>query len=226
VAALVAEAQAKNDNVAAGLSPNPFDLASASGEVALPCGRFAVGTRMTIVTPLDFKIAKRTALFIAGDVTITSNVSFDPGATGELDVFISGSLLITTASVVGNVQRPSALRFYIGDQFSAGFSVIAAQIYAPNSGVQLSGVTEFYGSLVAKGVATSGAERMHYDRSILEAGEACSALAPANCDGCHQCPGALACVAARCSPCTRDADCCEPLVCASGTCGPRVVPAP
>jgi hypothetical protein len=176
--------------------------------------------------PVDFTSSKRTALFIDGNVTATNDFNFDPGTTGELDVFISGSLLITTASVVGNVLRPFALRLYVGDSFSAGLSTIAAQVYAPNSGVQLSGTTEFYGSLVAKGVVVSGAEHLHFDRAILEAGKTCSATPPVSCDSCNQCPGALACVAGSCSPCTRDADCCEPLSCSSGACGALVVPAP
>jgi hypothetical protein len=227
VAALVAEVRAKNDNVAAGLSPNPFDLGSASGKVALPCGRLSMTSTATYVNnPIDFTNTKRTALFIDGDVTATNDFNFDPGTTGELDVFISGTLLITTASAVGNVLRPSALRLYVGNMFSAGLSTIAAQVYAPNSGVQLSGTTEFYGSLVAKGVAVSGAEHLHFDRAILEAGKTCSAPPPISCDGCDQCPGTLACVAGSCSPCTRDADCCEPLVCSNGACGPLVVPAP
>lgn len=48
---------------------------------------------------------------------------------------------------------------------SGGVST-AAMIYAPNAGVQLTGGSDFYGSILSKTLDDSGGTDIHYDKSL------------------------------------------------------------
>jgi hypothetical protein len=228
IPALVSQAQTANDNSAPGLSSIASSLGFATGIVPLPCGRLAFSGDTTLTSTVAFTVAQRTALFVEGNLSITGLASFDPGTTGELDIFVSGNLFVTGTVVIGNPKRPYATRLYVGGNAInvSGAAVAALELYAPHAAVQLPGATDVYGAVVGQNISTSGAARVHFDRAILDTSNGCSVAPPPVCDSCEQCTAGLACVAGSCGPCTRDADCCEPMVCASGTCQPLSLPTP
>jgi hypothetical protein len=131
----------------------------------------------------------------------------DLGTEGELDVFVTGNLLLTGAGVVGSRGRPSALRFYVGgsgDIAITGGNLFAANLYAPRSSVFITGVDDIFGSFFVGAYYATGTQRMHYDAAILRsgAGDATSCDTP---------PGG----------CKKDIDCRSPLVCKdNGSCEP------
>ena len=219
IPAIVAQARMQNDNAEVQLQPNALRGAFALSLGNVECGRFWLeGVSIDIGTVLA-TVTKRTALFVEGDFAMnTSTVGVTTESPGELDIFVTGDLIISTATAVfGSEERPSSLRFYVnGQTYFSGLGVLAAQLYAPNARVELGGIADMYGSIIGKDIHSSGAQRLHYDRSILETDE-CSDPHP-SCDDCRQCPEGLACIQGTCNPCTIDADCCAPLSCIGGTC--------
>jgi hypothetical protein len=172
---------------------------------------------------------------VAGDLTVAAIATLNilrPIASeklGELDLFIRGNLTLADNSSIlaGDPARPAALRIYVAGEVSVGAAsllALGAQLYAPRATVTVPArntMLDTWGSIFARDINTMGAQRLHYDRAILNASDECSAPAP-RCDGCYQCPGDLACIAGQCSACAGDADCCAPAVCSNGTCQPLV----
>jgi hypothetical protein len=109
---------------------------------------------------------------------------------------------------------------------------VSAQLYAPHTPLVIDSTSAaLFGSIVAARLETRNVYVMHYDRAIIDAGEDCSAPEPTpatllHTASCQPCPSGLAAVDGHCGACTRDADCCEPLVCANGSCQPLVLPRP
>lgn len=203
--AIVAEGLARSHNAEAGVDADDLTQVG-SGPLVLECGRFAFPGG-SIVGNTTIEVAGRTALFIDGDLEITGNFGVDLGAEGELDVFVTGNLILTGSAVVGSVERPAALRFYVGgeqDVSITGAMIFAANLYAPRATLIVSGAEHVYGSYFVGDFAAVGVQVMHYDSAVLEDGEDCDDPPPD--DGCEE-----------------DRQCREPTVCdANGRCTPLV----
>ena len=227
VAAIVAEAQHENDNDPLGISADAFAASKHDAGVSaqLTCGRVWLDDA---VIPADSfsTVAQRLALFVHGDLTVGANFATNFGPTGELDVFVSGDLKLD--GPIGNTDHPTALRFYVGGSqpiaFGGSLVTFAAQLYAPNAAVLLEpSPMNFFGSIFAARFEAQGTfESLHYDRAVLELGEACDPVTPTPCEQCVQCPAGLTCRDGRCGACQSTADCCEPMVCSEGTCQPQL----
>ncbi|HKP57290.1 MAG TPA: hypothetical protein VJV78_11250 [Polyangiales bacterium] len=241
VAALVEQARAMNDNVAAGWSPDALKFGSflMTRYQPLPCGRLYVNAISLsgdpalvglAVSSMDISAAQRTALFVDGDVTAQGIGTLNLGTKGgELDVFIRGNLVaeVNTTIMLGSdlmdptaQPRPAALRVFVGgDVILRGRLAVLGQLYAPQATIDTTLlVPDSSGSIFARSITGLGATRVHYDRAILRAGQECSAPGPQRCDGCHQCPDDQACIAGSCNACVSDADCCAPTICTQGKC--------
>ena len=219
ISALVKQAQLDNDNAEAKVANDTFQALLLTDAAELACGRLALQGVSINVSTIAISVPKRTALFIDGDFVINTlaTVAVDPGASGELDILISGNLVVQGSAFLGSTSRPSALRLYVAGQVDLGANIqLAGQLYAPNAQLALPGLTDSYGAFVANDIHTYGMQHLHYDRAITEASD-CSAP-PSACDDCDQCPGGLACMNGSCSPCQRDADCCAPATCDAGKC--------
>ena len=221
IASAVNDARTQNDNAAVGLRTDI--LSSVIGEVRaeLPCGRFYID-RVAGLGSIVLTINGRTALFIGGDFDLGGMFDVRLGAMGELDVFILGSITGAGYLRMGRVSRPSKVRFYIaGDRgFTlAGAAGFQGNVYAPRAPVTIAGYNEMRGSLFASRVTTAGDLTIHYDRSILRAGDDCPDPTRPGCTGCGagQCRATQACVGGSCGMCRSDADCCAPLVCEART---------
>ena len=207
IAAIVAAGQANSHNADLGIDDgNRIEIgAGLNSQLNLECGRFAFEAAHFVGVNV-IKVNGRTALFIDGDLTITGAFGIDLGSQGELDVFVTGNLLLTGAGDVGAVDRPAALRFYVGgagDIAITGANRFAANLYAPRATVLVTGADDIYGSFFVGSYIVTGTQRMHYDAAVLRGGSDGS-----SCDGPP--PG-----------CKRDLDCVSPNVCsASGTCRP------
>jgi hypothetical protein len=212
VPAIVEQVKQNNDNAEVGLDPNVLSPALAAQTIELPCGRFFLESVETIGS-VTLKIAERTALFVGGDFTVVGGFNVDVGPEGELDLFIAGSLATVGSTSFGDKNRPSASRIYVGDPSGAGdinlggSSDFVGNLYAPTSRVGTVAVVNIYGAVFARDFVFGGTTFVHYDRSILEAGDECEDTPLTD----------ETCVSAG-DPCDSDADCCEPLVCDDGTC--------
>jgi hypothetical protein len=234
IAGIVVSAQTNNDNAELGISAAALAdmLGAGSAPAGFTCGRFALDS---LVSGNDFSsaISGRMALFVDGSLTLSGDfgASLAPGA--ELDVFVTGDLRLSGPGRIGTQARPAALRLYIGGAAPLNIddaNPLAAQIYAPRAPavIATSVLVSVSGSIFAAKIETRSAFVMHYDRSIIEAGEECSGAAatPArllSANACHACPGGLADIGGVCGACARDSDCCDPLVCVSGSCQPLIL---
>jgi hypothetical protein len=216
VASIVAAASttATSDS-ANGLSPASFASFPAAG-VTLPCGQYyfeGVGGG-----PVNLTIAGRAAVFVKGDFNATSSLKLTLAPSAELDLFVSGNLLLGDATL-GSPTSPARVRVYVGGtNFNlAGTATIGANIYAPNADVLIASDFNMAGSLFVGSLQLSGAFTIHYDETILST----TGCAPSDgsCNTCHDCTGATpACISGTCAPCRTDSDCCAPLRCSQGRC--------
>ncbi len=223
IAGAVSEARARNDNAAAGFRSDVFNGVVGEARVELPCGRFYVD-RIAGLGAITLSVQGRTALFVGGDFDLGGYFNVSLGASGELDVFVAGSILGAGYLRMGRVSRPSKVRFYIGGDRGftlAGVAGFQGNVYAPRAPVTIAGFNEMRGSLFAGRVATAGDLTIHYDRSVLRAGDDCPSDPPpaGGCTGCGSgvCRSTQACVSGACGMCRGDADCCAPFVCEART---------
>jgi len=200
IEAIVAAGTANSHNADVGLTPDGLQSVGAN-QLDLACGRFAFPSSH-IVGATVLRVDGRTALFIDGDLTITGSFGVELGSEGELDVFVTGNLLLTGAGQVGSLERPAALRFYVGgagDIFITGSNQFAANLYAPRANVTVTGADDIYGSFFVGSYTATGAQSMHYDAAVLRSGGG---------DACDDPPPG----------CMGDADCVSPTVCEGGRC--------
>jgi len=214
---IVGSFAASNDDPGAMLGPtslSPFP----SSTVVVPCGRYYF-QGIDSAAPISMEIQGRAAIFVQGDFHAgdTLTLTLDPGA--ELDLFITGKLLLDKDANLGDTVSPARVRVYVGgDTLTlSGNAGIGANIYAPLADVQLASDFSMAGSLFVGSLTLSGTFTIHYDESILSTA-GCSSGGN-GCTSCHQCSGATpACNGTICVPCVNDSDCCAPLHCSQGRC--------
>jgi hypothetical protein len=202
IAAIVAAGRANSHNAELGLGDDALIRVGLVDALALDCGRFAFAGGF-LVGDVRIEAHGRTALFIDGDLAITGSFGVDLGTEGELDVFVTGNLLLTGAGEVGSIARPAALRFYVGgagDIAITGANRFAANLYAPRAAVFVTGADDIHGAFFVGTYHATGAQFMHYDAAILrdDGGPGCEEV------------------------CDEDLACGSPQVCEAGSCIPLV----
>jgi hypothetical protein len=248
VDAIVRDGKTKNDNnnPAVNLSPTALTRLDFARRVELPCGRFYVD-EISGVGDVHLVVNGRTALFVGGDVRTTGHFDVEIGPQGELDLFIAGDLLQVGYGQFGDLNRPSAVRVYVGgdgDIFFRGYQPFGANLYAPRSHLHSDGFINAKGSLFVRSIADNGYLKVAYDRDVLDLGDddACNPppvtpppvdpppgnpppVDPPQCEHvCDESCGQSSCKNGMCVGCQKDSDCCEPLVCyPDGRCGPLLL---
>ena len=224
VAALVARHETDNDNAAAGFDPTRLGGFAGRRTVEVPCGRLYV-PRLSGQGALTIVARQRTALFVAGDVTLTDRLTVQVADGGELDLFIAGLLSSPAPIFLGDAEHPSRVRLYLGGtgafHFSGG-SMFGGNLYAPRADLYISGPLVVFGSIFANALVTSPGATVHYDLSVLDRGADCGEPPPDQCMSCRDC-GNQACIGGQCGACRTNADCCPPLFCVRGTCEPSQI---
>jgi hypothetical protein len=226
--AIVDDGQAHNDNADPSVQLDPASLTNLIGynHVDLPCGRFYVD-EISGAGELDLHVTGRTALFVGGDVAVTGylNVTVDPNA--ELDLFVRGNMLQIGYGKFGNQAHPASVRVYVGgdaDILYLGYQPFAGNLYAPKARLWSAGYIDVAGSLFAREIDAGDFLHVQYDTDILTQPDECEPPPdePPMCKETCQtgCGTSQACVDGTCGKCTKDSDCCAPLICyADGTCG-------
>lgn len=219
IANIVAAHRTNNDNALIGLSPDALADVNQPLRVDLPCGRYYL-SGIDTNSPLTIHATGRTALFIDGDVVTGAPLAFTVAPTGELDVFIADKLVTTAKMTIGSPNFPALTRIYVGgvgpsvtltnDVVIAGFLYMARGAFAAGNPLTV------FGGLITGDFRNSNSTAIHYDRQVLEAGDACPPEPP-QCTSCADC-GNQACNAGTCGACTSNADCCAPLTCSMGEC--------
>jgi hypothetical protein len=222
IGGIVNDGLAGNDNARLGLELDALAGATPRVDLRLACGRFAL-REIAAGPTITLRIGGRVVLVVDGDVDAGRRFSLrlEPGA--ELDWFIRGNLSVSGESLIGDDARPGATRVYVlgtGDIAHPGTARFSANLYAPRAHVSVGPLGDVYGAVFGAEVSSLGPLLAHYDRAVLRADQQCAVPLPARCSSCDQCGAAKTCVAASCSACTADRDCCFPLVCEMGACLP------
>jgi hypothetical protein len=217
---VIAGAALQNDNPSIGLTTAALIQPAGAIALTLPCGSFYLDG-IASAGDLHLSVVGRVALFVAGDVLASAQLSVQLATGAELDWFIGGQLdLATTTAQVGDAERPAALRIYVAGegQLSVPSDYVFANLYAPRSDVALLGKADFYGSIFGQTVSSAKSISVHYDAAVQRVAEGCAPDEPPSCNGCGQCSQGRACVAGGCAACSADSDCCWPLICEGGRC--------
>lgn len=244
VAAIVAARQASNDNALIALDPDIFNKPMPPKRIDLPCGHYYLkGFNLTSASSI---VAHgRTAIYIDGDISASAFLAITLDPTGELDVFVSGTVTATSTLRLGSANYPALMRVYVGGSQPFVVSstiIVATNLWAGNSSVTWESNSDMFGALFAGDLLVKSNFNMHHDTAVVTAGATCSppggapdagapdagggdASASADgggatpCGSCKDC-GNQACVqpAGVCGTCTTSAQCCSPLVCVGGTC--------
>lgn len=177
VAAVIADHAASNHDADLGLSPDALRDVPGDATLELPCGRFYLdevhGTAPGTVT---IRATGRTALFIAGNITLQQDLVVEVASGAELDLFIGGSVQVSGALRLGDPTRPRALRLYIasgGSLALSGGAQLAANIFAPAADLAVSAPIDLHGALVVNRLVANAPVALHHDRAVAAAGEAC-----------------------------------------------------
>jgi hypothetical protein len=166
----------------------------------------------------------RTAVFVGGDVSIAGSFGIELATGAELDLYIGGDLEVAGSITLGDETRPSAVRLWVAQGIDLeGSALLAGDVYAPHASLSAAGDVEIVGAAFFGTVDLAGSSTVRYDRSVLDAGDACDLPEPASCASHLDCAGGEACVQfspgpRACGPCATDADCGCGMVCAEGAC--------
>jgi hypothetical protein len=179
VAAAVAARSTKNANT---FSQDLLDDVETPQQLDWTCGEYFVDTIHSVAGgTLDFRVHGHVGLFVAGDVRLGDilTVTLDEGAT--LDLVVAGSFY-STGRVFGSPSTPAGTRLWVGsttvslpDQVQFG-----AFVYAPTAVLSAGVGMSFSGSLFVGTLSVGGDVRIAYDPTLLLAGAACGADAPAH----------------------------------------------
>jgi hypothetical protein len=222
IGGIVEQGMSLNDNVRQGLSPDVLRDVENATEITLSCGRFAF-REISGDAAIALRISGRVLLFVDGDVAAGRRFSLELEPGAALDWFIRGSLSVSSESLIGDNERPGAVRMYVlGDGAIAlpGTARFAANLYAPRAPLTVGLLGSVYGAAFAAAITSQGPLLAYYDRTVLRADDDCGLSAPTRCNACDQCSTGKACVGGVCTACVTDADCCFPLACEAGACQP------
>ena len=215
VGAVVAGGAQSNDNARVGLDASRFASVANAEDITLPAGRFFVES-MGGAGSATLHLSDKTVLIVAGDVAV-GQLTVDVGSTGEIDLFVGGSLR-TTNLILGTTQRPAASRVYVDGAQPITFNEFIGNLYAPNAQITSTGTpATVHGSLFVGSLMT-GDLSIHFDESIGSAGASCGN--PTTCQRSQDCVSGSACVGGTCSACASDSDCSAPMICNSSRCSP------
>jgi hypothetical protein len=236
IASWIAAAKTKNDNASIGLSPTALQNPSGDIHLDLPCGSYYL-SGINSSNSVTVAAHGNTALFIDGNVSASSGISFVLDPTAQFDILIGGTISASSGLVIGSPAYPALTRTYIASTTTIDLSAsgtIAGNVYAAYAPVSLSSDYVQYGALFAGDFNASGSAAIHYDRAtvggslcppppLTTSGDGGSSSdggpggGTTTCGTCKDC-GNQACVNGTCGQCTSSSDCCAPLICVGGTC--------
>ncbi len=155
VAAAIAQAEAKNDNKAAGLG-----LHESIGErtIALGSGSYLFEGVKTVGSH-TLTVDGAVALFVKGDFQTvgSTHLELTPGST--LDLYVDGDLSTVGDSSFGKGAKAGSVRIYLAGDHKlqmVGSQTVVGSLYAPQSDLELVGESGFEGSLYVRDVKGVG----------------------------------------------------------------------
>jgi hypothetical protein len=177
IKAIIAEHAIANHDADVGITPDELVDVQGSATLELPCGRFYLN-RITASGggTVTLRATGRTAVFIAGDVTLDGNFTVEVAPGAEMDLFIQGFLSVPGMVRLGDQARPRVLRVYmasVGSIAISGGLALAGNLYAPDADLQTSAPVDVFGAVLLDTWQLSAPANIHYDKAIEFAGDGC-----------------------------------------------------
>ena len=223
IAGVVAAFKGANDNFTNMILPDALTtMPSYPKDITMPCGRYYFDG-IVVNNSATLHLQGRTVLAIDGNINMSGPLTIDLAPGAELDLFVTGTVFLNNAASIGTKTSPKSTRIYIAgnDVTMNGQLDLSANFYMPNAIFNITNTLEMWGALFAKQISSSGQVRVHYDEGILKIPGCQGGDEP--CKDCGDCvnPNPACGGDGTCGPCTKDQECCAPLICdALGECSP------
>jgi hypothetical protein len=175
VAGIVEEYRLSNHNAAIGLASSALADVRGDTSLELPCGLFFLDRIQATGSAVVLRATGRTAVFVAGGITIDGALAVQVAEGAELDLFVAGFLNLPVSVSLGDPLRPRALRIWAGSggAINLGGSALSGSLYAPNADLSANAPLEVFGAVFVDHLAIHAGMTIHYDRAIASAGGAC-----------------------------------------------------
>jgi hypothetical protein len=223
IAGIVAAFKATNDNLTNMILTDALTtMPNYPKDITMPCGRYFFDG-IVVNNPATLHLQGRTVIAIDGNINMSGPLTIDLADGAELDMFVTGTVFLNNAATIGSMKSPKSTRIYIAgtDVTMTGQLALSANFYLPNAIFNITNDLEMWGALFAKQINSSGKVRVHYDEGILKIPGCQGGNTP--CKDCGDCVNPKPACGANgtCGACTKDQDCCPPLVCDGlGECSP------
>lgn len=223
IAGIVAAFKGSNDNLTNMILTDALTtMPNYAKDITLPCGRYYFDG-IVVNNPATLRLQGRTVIAVDGNINMSGPLTIELAEGAELDLFVTGTVFLNNAATIGSMTSPKSTRIYIAgnDVTMTGKLDLSANFYLPNAVFNITNDLEMWGALFAKKISSSGKVKVHYDEGILKIPGCQGGDEP--CTDCGDCVNPMpACGAdGTCGPCTKDQDCCPPLICdALGECSP------
>lgn len=215
IAGIVAAFKDTNDNLTNMILTDALTTApNYPKDITLPCGRYYFDG-IVVNNPVTLRLKGRTVLAIDGNINVSGPLTIELADGAELDMFVTGTVFMNNMAAIGAKTSPKSTRIYIAgnDVTMTGQLALSANFYLPNATFNITNDLEMWGALFAKQISSSGKVRVHYDEGILQI-PGCQG-GDTTCKDCGDCvnPNPACGADGTCGPCTKDQDCCPPLIC-------------
>jgi len=215
IAGIVAAFKNANDNLTNMILTDALTtMPNYPKDITLPCGRYYFDG-IVVNNPATLRLQGRTVLAIDGNINMSGPLTIDLAPGAELDMFVTGTVFLNNAAKIGVKTSPKSARIYIAgnDVTMTGQLELSANFYLPNANFNITNDLEMWGALFAKQINSSGKVRVHYDEGILKIPGCQGGDEP--CKDCGDCvnPNPACGSDGTCGPCTKDQECCAPLIC-------------
>ena len=167
-------------DVVVGPGGNPLTVVTNTGSATITGTTSAQTTATTLPTP-STSIGSSGAMAIAGNNTLNlasgtyhySSISISGNGslttTGEVTIYVSGSISISGNGASAYGSLPKNLKIYVTGTSNvsvSGNGSTYAAIYAPRSAVSISGNGSVYGAVVGDTISMNGNASFHYDEAL------------------------------------------------------------
>ncbi|HMY16867.1 MAG TPA: hypothetical protein PKA58_11155 [Polyangium sp.] len=191
-------------------------------DITIPCGRYFFDG-IEVNNPVTLHLTGRTVIAIGGNINVSGPLNIELAEGAELDMFVTGTVFLNNLASIGSKTSPKSTRIYIAgnDVTMTGQLTLSANFYLPNAVFNITNDLEMWGALFAKQISSSGKVKVHYDEGILKIPGCQGGDEP--CKDCGDCvnPNPSCGADGTCGPCTKNEECCAPLICnAIGECVP------
>ncbi|GAB4567011.1 MAG: hypothetical protein Tsb0020_19190 [Haliangiales bacterium] len=176
IAAIIAAQAQDNDNQSIELDPSSLANFATDTTLELPCGRFYLDRVQSDQAALTLRVTGRAGLYVSAGITLGRSLTVELAPQASLDLFVTDFVNVAGDLYLGDPDAPDRLRIYVdraGAVNLSGRSVLAGNLYAPESTLSLPAGAEIFGAVFVDRIAASDTVSVHHDVAIQSAAAIC-----------------------------------------------------